>query len=241
MLKSAREDLQVQANTTFQGIQLEAGDIVTITNTNYGWAAKEFRINKVIEEFGSDGSIIAKLTLSEFNATVYDDTSITEFEPSPNTGIGSPTTFGTVPAPTITNELPSADNPGFSVQVTASSAGIIQYAEVWYSAYSSPTTSQRIFAGTTEIQSDGTPYDPGAVLPLVNLVNIPAGNWYFFSRMVNSLATSPFSSASAVLRWRPTTSPYTKYQYGETFGVGRRIAMEIKRAHQEGRLEEILT
>ncbi|MGQ0605650.1 MAG: DUF1297 domain-containing protein [Candidatus Nitrosotenuis sp.] len=38
-----------------------------------------------------------------------------------------------------------------------------------------------------------------------------------------------------------TTSPYTKYQYGETFGIGRRIAMEIKRAHQEGRLEEILT
>lgn len=27
-----------------------------------------------------------------------------------------------------------------------------------------------------------------------------------------------------------TTSPYTKYQYGRTFGVGRRIAMEIKSA-----------
>jgi 5-formaminoimidazole-4-carboxamide-1-(beta)-D-ribofuranosyl 5'-monophosphate synthetase len=38
-----------------------------------------------------------------------------------------------------------------------------------------------------------------------------------------------------------TTSPYTKYQYGETFGVGRRIAMEIKKASQEGRLAEILT
>ena len=38
-----------------------------------------------------------------------------------------------------------------------------------------------------------------------------------------------------------TTSPYTKYQYGQTFGVGRRIAMEIKRAHQEGRLAEVLT
>jgi 5-formaminoimidazole-4-carboxamide-1-(beta)-D-ribofuranosyl 5'-monophosphate synthetase len=38
-----------------------------------------------------------------------------------------------------------------------------------------------------------------------------------------------------------TTSPYTKYQYGETFGVGRRIAMEIKRAHQDGRLAEIIT
>ena len=38
-----------------------------------------------------------------------------------------------------------------------------------------------------------------------------------------------------------TTSPYTKYQYGETFGVGRRIAMEIKHAHEQGRLAEILT
>jgi 5-formaminoimidazole-4-carboxamide-1-(beta)-D-ribofuranosyl 5'-monophosphate synthetase len=38
-----------------------------------------------------------------------------------------------------------------------------------------------------------------------------------------------------------TTSPYTKYQYGKTFGVGRRIAMEIKKARDEGRLEDIVT
>ena len=38
-----------------------------------------------------------------------------------------------------------------------------------------------------------------------------------------------------------TTSPYTKYQYGETFGVGRRIAMEIKKAQRDERLDEIVT
>ncbi len=38
-----------------------------------------------------------------------------------------------------------------------------------------------------------------------------------------------------------TTSPYTKYQHGKTFGVGRRIAMEIKCAQEEGRLDEIVT
>jgi 5-formaminoimidazole-4-carboxamide-1-(beta)-D-ribofuranosyl 5'-monophosphate synthetase len=38
-----------------------------------------------------------------------------------------------------------------------------------------------------------------------------------------------------------TTSPYTKYYYGSTIGVGRRIAMEIKNAVAEGKLEEILT
>lgn len=38
-----------------------------------------------------------------------------------------------------------------------------------------------------------------------------------------------------------TTSPYTKYKYGTTFGVGRRIAMELRRAEQEGKMEEIVT
>ncbi len=38
-----------------------------------------------------------------------------------------------------------------------------------------------------------------------------------------------------------TTSPYTKYQYGTTFGIGRRIAMEIKKAIEQGRLEEVVT
>lgn len=38
-----------------------------------------------------------------------------------------------------------------------------------------------------------------------------------------------------------TTSPYTKYKYGTTFGIGRRIAMEIKRAADAGSLEKIVT
>ena len=38
-----------------------------------------------------------------------------------------------------------------------------------------------------------------------------------------------------------TTSPYTKYQYGTTFGIGRRIAMEIKKALEDDRLSEVIT
>ncbi len=38
-----------------------------------------------------------------------------------------------------------------------------------------------------------------------------------------------------------TTSPYTKYQYGQTIGVGRRIAMEIKKAQEEGKLDKVTT
>lgn len=37
------------------------------------------------------------------------------------------------------------------------------------------------------------------------------------------------------------TSPYMKYKYGVEVGPGRRVAMEIKRAVKEGRLEDIVT
>jgi hypothetical protein len=210
MLKSGREDLQVQVNTKFTGIQLEAGDIVTITSVNYGWEAKEFRINKVIEEFADDASVTAKLTVSEFNAAVYDDVSVTQFIPANNTGIASPVVFGSVPAPVVSAQYPTAEIPSFVLALTASFVGIIQYAEVWYSAFANPTTDQLLFAGTTAIQSNGNPYTPNAALPSVLLSDIPSGNWYFFSRMVNSLGASHYSPASSVFNWRPRTFQYTE-------------------------------
>lgn len=209
MLEAAREDLQIMFDINYVGLQLEAGDIVTVTNANYGWVAKLFRITKVIQKFTDDGKIYASLNLSEYNPAIYDDISITQYTPAPNTGIGSPTTFGTIPVPTITNLLPAATNPAFTVNVTTSSAGITQYAEIWYSAYQYPTDAQRIFAGTTEVNANGNPYNINTAMPPVQLFNIPAGNWYFFSRMVNAIASSNFSLASIVLNWRPTTFQYT--------------------------------
>jgi 5-formaminoimidazole-4-carboxamide-1-(beta)-D-ribofuranosyl 5'-monophosphate synthetase len=38
-----------------------------------------------------------------------------------------------------------------------------------------------------------------------------------------------------------TTSPYTKYSYGQTFGIGRRIAMEVNKGLSENKLFTIVT
>ena len=38
-----------------------------------------------------------------------------------------------------------------------------------------------------------------------------------------------------------TTSPYTRYKFGEELSVGRRIAMEVRRAAETGRLAEVVT
>jgi hypothetical protein len=223
VLKSAREDLIVQADTNFIGIQLDAGDIVTVTNANYGWTNKLFRLNKVNQTFTDNGAIIVKLSMSEFNPAVFDDVNITQFTPSVNTGIGSPLFFGTIPTPIATDAGRFAAEPYISVDITTPTSGIVQYSEIWYSAFQFPTDDQRVFAGTTQVQSSGNPYPAGAVIPTAFIVNIPAGNWYFFSRMVNSLGKSVYSPASTLLRWTPQTfqyvSRYVLVAYG-TSNVG---------------------
>ena len=110
----------------------------------------------------------------EYNPAVYDDLNVTEFTPSPNSGIGTATAFGTVPAPVVSNSYPSVAIPTFFVTPTSSSAGITQYAEIWYSFYQYPTTSQLIFGGTTAIASNGNPYGLNQVLPPVELSGLPA-------------------------------------------------------------------
>ena len=216
MLEQAREDLNINVEIGYVGLQLEAGDIVTVTNENYGWAAKPFRINRIIQKISETGQITAALLLNEFNSAVYDDKNVTQFTPAPNSGIGSPTSFGTTYAPFITTALPNAANPNFQVTAISSTGGIIQYAEIYYSAFPNPTSSQYIFAGTTEIQPNGDPYDVSypndgiyTYLPPLTLFDIPAGNWYFFTKMVNALGDSSFSPASTVFNWRPTTFQFT--------------------------------
>jgi hypothetical protein len=209
-LESAREDLQIKVDINFSGIQLDAGDVVTVTNANYGWSAKLFRISQIVEKFSDDGQVTASLSLMEFNPSVYDDVSITQFTPSPNTGIGSPLGFGTLYAPTINNIQATAPVPSFDVAVTASSNGIVQYAEVYYSAYASPTLSQRFFAGTTAINPGGNPFAPSSSMGVLTLTNIPQGDWYFAVKYVNALGSSNFSASSSVFQWRPLTFQFSK-------------------------------
>lgn len=210
VLKAGREDLQVQVSVNFVGIQLEAGDLVTLTNTNYGWVAKPFRVNKVVQAFNDDGSISVQLNMSEYNATVYDDSDITQFQPAPNTGISDPTVFGSLTAPTIYSSSETANIPYIQIEAFTAPYGITQYMEIWYSAFSNPLATQMVFAGISEIQSNGSPYTPFTLIPPVTLSNVPAGNWYFFTRAVNSIASSAYSPASTLFSWRPRTFQYTQ-------------------------------
>ena len=209
VLEQAREDLIVNISTAYTGIQVDAGDVISITNSSYGWTAKLFRVMKVSEISLPDGNLGATFELNEYNAEVYDDRDITKYTPAPNTDLPDPANFGDLIAPIVVSSFPSAPVPSFNVQPYVGSAGFVTYAEVWYSAFSNPTASQIYLGGTTSIPSNGVPLSVGQPLPTVE-VQIPAGNWYLFYRLVNPVATSQYSPASALFNWRPTTFQYVE-------------------------------
>ena len=209
LLEQAREDLIVSFSTAYVGIQVDAGDVVTVTNSNYGWTNKPFRVMRVSEASLPDGNLGASFELNEYNAQVYDDKDITKYVPSPNSDLPDPSYFGPVPAPTVVSSFPSAVVPNFNVQPYMSTSSFATYAEIWYSAFATPTAEQRFLGGTTSLPSNGVPFSAGQTLPTVNL-SIPAGNWYLFARLVNPIATSEYSPASTVFSWRPTTFQYTE-------------------------------
>lgn len=204
LLEQAREDLIVSFKSAYPGIQVEAGDVVSVTNSNYGWDAKPFRVMRVTEFCMPDGTLGASFELNEYNSQVYDDQDITKYTAAGNSNLPDPSYFGPVPAPVVIAQYPSIPTPTITIQPYMGAANFVLYAEVWYSAFSSPTASQLYFGGVTATPSNGTPYTTGQTLPTVTF-SPPPGSWYFFTKLVNGLASSQFSAPSTVLNWSPTT------------------------------------
>jgi len=201
-LKSCREDLQMQCIVNFSGIQLEAGDVVSVTNTNYQFNNKLFKVQKVTENFADDGSVTASLMLTEFNPEVFADTDVTEFAPSPNSGFLDPSVFGTVPAPVINGIVTAGFKPKFDVVPTTSTDGIIEFVQIWYSTVPVPTIDQlTLLAVYNSVNGQGFPQS--TALPAYEVATFEANTYYFFVRVGNSLKTSIFSPATSI-NWNPT-------------------------------------
>ena len=209
LLEQAREDLIVSFNTTYYGIQVEAGDVVSVTNSDYGWNAKLFRVMKVNEATLADGSLGARLELSEYNAAVYDNADITQFSPVPNSNLPSVNYFSPLSAPTITSSNPSSAIPNFNVQISIPAVGRVTIGELYYTTSATPTASDWLLL-TTAGRIDGEPVTPSTFYTFKNQV-LPTGAsssaTYYFSYIVgNDIARSVKSPTSAAFTWTPTAS-----------------------------------
>ena len=201
MLEQAREDLIVNFSTTFYGIQVDAGNVIAVTNSGYGWSNKLFRVMRVNEVALEDGTLGAKLQLNEYNAQVYDDLSITAFSPAPNSGLPSPVYFSALTAPTVTSSAPSATVPTFDVQVTIPTTGRVTFINLFYTTSATPTASDWSSLATFENPSS-LPFTNATTVSFANN-SLPAGNYYFGYLVGNDISQSAISSLSSVFAWSP--------------------------------------
>ena len=202
VLEQAREDLIVSINAAYPAIQIDAGDVVSITNTSYGWSAKLFRVMKVSEISLPDGNLGASLELSEYNAAVYDDVAITQYSPAPNSNLSSASFFSALSAPVVSASSPTNNVPSFDIQITTPSIGRTTRLTLFYSTFSSPTASQWTLLDTF-VSSASTPLTPTTTFTFLNLI-LPAGTYYFGFIAGNDISQSQISGTSSGLVWAPT-------------------------------------
>ena len=206
LLEQAREDLIVSFNTTYYGIQVDAGNVVSVTNADYGWSSKLFRVMKVNEASLPDGSLGARLELTEYNSQIYDDQDITQFTPAPNSGLASPVYFSALTAPTVTASRPSDVVPSFDVQVAIPATGRVTFGTLYYTTTPADPLSWKVLNIVTS--PNNTPVTNSTNYTFTNQV-LPAGTYYFTYTVGNEIATSQKSSNSSAFVWGPTAATGT--------------------------------
>jgi len=199
-LEQNREDLIVSFSTNYTGIQVNAGDVVTVTNGYYGWNVKQFRVMQVKEVSLPDGSLGAGIQLIEYNSAVYGTGDITQFVPAPNSGIPSPNYFSALAAPTVTG-YPSAAIPHFDVSTYVPMVGRVTNGSLYYTTTPTPVASDYKLL-TTAQTANSQPVTNNTFYVFANQ-SLPSGTYYFAYTVASESNTSPLSPLSSAFVWNP--------------------------------------
>ena len=201
VLEQAREDLLVTINTTYDGIQVNAGDVVSITNSYYGWSAKLFRAMQVREAITPEGILGAQIQFVEYNSQVYDNFDITQFSPDENGDLDSGFYFSDLSPPAVVDAFPYDPVPTFDINVAIPLKGRVTSIILFYTTVSTPTASDWQVLDTQTL-SDSVPFTPGTAITFTDF-NLSPASYYFAYKVGNSLSQSALSPASTVFNWNP--------------------------------------
>lgn len=193
-----RMDRVVTFTTDYSKINAEAGDIITITNSIYGFVNQPFKIVRVREIEAEAGGIAVEITAQEYDATMYTAGGQPRRPRVPSVPIDIPeiSVIGTPAAPTVVQlnnvAVPALDITGLTP------SGIVDRFEYWYSSDAGAT--YKILGSRSN--SNGSPYNQNTSLTF-RAVSLPAGTYLFKVRGGNENAFGDFSAASASTTWAP--------------------------------------
>ena len=201
VLEQNRLDLIVSFSTNYTGIQVNAGDVVTVTNSYYGWTNQQFRVMQVKEVSLPDGSLGASFQMMQYDPNVYATSSITAYTPTSHSGLAAPTFFSSLAAPTVTAHFETANIPYFNVQVFVPVTGRVTNGTLYYTTVATPSGSDwKVWANVQTANS--LPVPNNSYYTFVDVV-LPAGTYYFAYTVGSGTSLSTLSPISAAFVWAP--------------------------------------
>jgi len=202
-LKQAREDIVTIFNANYTALQVDAGDVISVTNSSLGWDLKLFRVTRVREIETDDAEIQVEISALEYNVDVYTDESIDQFEPVANTDIPRRNSSGQLQAldvPTIPDDLynPVATVPSFSVRAVVPTRRVYDNIEFFISN----TTAGGVYTYYNTLRPESGIFQPDSSHDL-QVTGLPEGQYFFKARAKIGSLTTPLSSASSGVNWTP--------------------------------------
>lgn len=195
-LLQSREDLIISFQTDYSGIQVEAGDVIRVTNEVYGWEDKLFRVNNVIEEKYPDGSLGTRMSAFEYNGSIYDDDlDITDYIPEANTGLQDPNIIGVPDSPQVTVQEGGTINV-MTVCGTVPTQGLVTQLDFNYGTSSNSATHLYY---TSINNANGAPLSSGST-SCIDATELAANN-YYWSVTARNTSVGVRSGSSNVASW----------------------------------------
>jgi hypothetical protein len=215
-----REDLIITLKTDYSGIQVEAGDVIRVTNETYGWTDKLFRISNVVEEKDADGNLFASLTGFEYNGSIYDDDlDITDFIPADNTGLQDPNIIAVPDTPIVAANVDTTLN-FLSVSGNVPATGLVINLDFNY-GFDSNVSNHLYY--TTVNNSNGAPLIPSNTYS-INVNDIEQSGNIYWSTTARNRQVGVQSLPSSLAVWPGAN--VTVYDPGSNTGgiTGNNIA-----------------
>jgi len=204
-LLQSREDLVINCNLDYSGIQIEAGDVVRVTLAEYCWTDKLFRVSTVSEIKKEDGNLGASITAFEYNGTIYNDQAIQDYVPEDNTGLSDPNIFSAVSAPIVTTSpLVEGNVATFYVTGGIPTSGVTLYLDFNYGP--SSNVAQHVLYQTIS-SGDGLPF-PTGFTTFVQVADLPPGTYYWSVTARNQQAGRQSPSSTAYVWGGPNVTTY---------------------------------
>lgn len=191
-LRQSRVDLIASFTADYSALSVNAGDVVKITSSVYGFSSALFRVTRVQEIENDDGMIVAGITALQYDAGIYADTDLADYNTPDITNIpiyGGSTALAAPSKPTVTDD---PTNVQFIVSTTVDPNNYpVNRVEFYWSS----TSTGDFQALSLTIN----PYNPGdtvtSPVPYYVFVN---GDYYFKTRVGTGTLLSDYSTVSDV-------------------------------------------